>query len=187
MGSTRLPIALPPLQHSHFETYAPVQGTVTAESDKVKISELVEQLAQYSRELKVGYEGGRDSAGRKSGFGVLVAANGNEYRGEWLADKKHSSGVFTYSTGDVYEGEFRDGLKEGQGTWWYADGRVYTGGWKADKKHGRGTMTEGDGTVSECEYKDGEIVVPGASKTASVVSPASPVSPQESACCCCMQ
>ena len=44
---------------------------------------------------------------------------------DWAA-----AGVATYSNGDVYEGQFRDGRRQGQGTMEYATGEVSDGEWQ---------------------------------------------------------
>ena len=49
--------------------------------------------------------------------------NGNIYNGEWVKDRKHGIGKYTYfSTDEVYEGEWKNGEKSGKGTAIYAYG-----------------------------------------------------------------
>ena len=43
-------------------------------------------------------------------------------------------GTRTYSNGDQYTGEFKDGEQHGQGTYTYANGTKYDGEWKDGEK-----------------------------------------------------
>jgi hypothetical protein len=38
----------------------------------------------------------------RQGQGVMLYANGDEYRGEWIEDKQSGHGVMSYKSGDVY-------------------------------------------------------------------------------------
>jgi hypothetical protein len=50
--------------------------------------------------------------GKKEGYGEYFYSNGNKYEGQWMEDKKHGHGIYTYLlTGERYEGDWRDGLK----------------------------------------------------------------------------
>ena len=42
-----------------------------------------------------------------------------------------------WSTGDVYDGEWVDGVIEGKGVMVYADGARYEGSWKGDVRSGQ--------------------------------------------------
>jgi len=48
-------------------------------------------------------------------------------------DCVNGNGTYTYTSGNKYVGEFRDGKRNGNGTMTYADGTVETGLWKDDK------------------------------------------------------
>lgn len=89
---------------------------------------------------------------------TVYAVNGDEYRGEWLNDKRHGRGFMKYSkTGGLYEGEWKNDLKDGYGTYSLPTGKdgkmrkVYAGWWKNDKRHGFGVFYR-----SETEYYEGE-------------------------------
>ncbi len=43
---------------------------------------------------------------------------GATYKGEWLHNKHHGFGIKTWSNGNVYEGEFKEGMRDGHGTFW---------------------------------------------------------------------
>eukprot|EP00899_Mesostigma_viride_P002016 jgi/Mesvir1/11815/Mv00172-RA.1 len=69
--------------------------------------------------------------------------NGEQYRGEWVDNKKQGKGQHIYKNKDKYEGEWLDGKRGGHGTLWkYVKGgkyRVeYNGQWLNDMKHGYG-------------------------------------------------
>lgn len=44
----------------------------------------------------------------------------------------------TYSNGDIYFGDWKDGKADGEGIFAKVDGQFYQGGWKQDKQHGKG-------------------------------------------------
>ncbi|XP_042364659.1 MORN repeat-containing protein 3 [Plectropomus leopardus] len=76
----------------------------------------------------------------------VVSANGDEYTGEWLDNKKHGKGTQVWKkSGVIYNGEWKFGKRDGYGTYsvllpdtkQYA--RKYCGEWKNGKKHGYGT------------------------------------------------
>ena len=54
-------------------------------------------------------------------------------------DCENGQGTYTYSYGDKYVGEWKDGKKHGQGTYTYSNGDKYVGEWKDGKKHGQGS------------------------------------------------
>ena len=68
--------------------------------------------------------------------GKLVFKNGSYYVGEFVSGNatRHGWGKMTYTSGDVYEGEWRDGKMNGRGTMTYADGSSVKGVWKDNKR-----------------------------------------------------
>jgi hypothetical protein len=78
--TNRAPTSLPPLRNTFFYEYNPLTGTITKESDRDKIKELIEALQPYidANKADVGYDGERNAAGQR-----------------------HGHGTFTYPTGDV--------------------------------------------------------------------------------------
>ena len=50
-----------------------------------------------------------------------------------------------YSSGAIYEGEFKNGLRHGQGVYIFADGERYEGEWEDDLPHGIGVQKFDDG------------------------------------------
>ena len=70
----------------------------------------------------------------------------------------NGQGTYTWSNGDKYVGEWKDGKENGQGTITktYRDGKfIYVGEWKDAKKHGQGTMTYPGGEKCEGEWVKG--------------------------------
>ena len=93
----------------------------------------------YSGEAVDGtYDGARNAAGEKEGFGTFRFANGDVYEGEWKAGQREGRGTFRFADSAVYEGEYKADKKEGRGTYRYADGAVYEGEWKAGMMESRG-------------------------------------------------
>ncbi|HOT46530.1 MAG TPA: hypothetical protein PLM53_17070 [Spirochaetota bacterium] len=73
---------------------------------------------------------------------LLVAAGREAFSQQCLkGDCKSGSGTMTWSTGDRYEGQFRNGTMEGRGTMTYKNGVVYKGLWVRGKMQGNGVMT----------------------------------------------
>ena len=90
-------------------------------------------------------------------FGTYTWSDGDKYVGEFKDGNLHGQGTYTDANGTKYVGEFKDGKYNGQGTLTYASGDKYVGMFKDDKRHGQGTYTDADGTVDEGIWKDGEF------------------------------
>eukprot|EP00392_Amoebophrya_sp_AT5.2_P000958 g960.t1 len=105
---------------------------------------------------------------------------GENYKGEWLHDRKHGYGVQTYKSGDSkYEGQFVHNKRQGEGVLWLAENKSktkmrkeYIGKWKNDQRHGTGTAFYPHGECytgdwqngkrhgeGQMKYKDGGIYV----------------------------
>jgi hypothetical protein len=68
-------------------------------------------------------------------------------------------GTYTYTNGDKYVGEFKDGKWHGQGTLFFLDdGTKYSGEFKDDKPKGLGTFTFANGYIQKGIYADGKFV-----------------------------
>ena len=72
-------------------------------------------------------------------------------------DCKNGQGTYKWSSGTVYEGQWKDGKKNGQGTAKYSDGGVYEGQYKDDKRNGQGTYTNINGVKSSGVWVDGKL------------------------------
>jgi len=114
----RPPISLPPLRNTFFDEYNPLTGSITKESDREKIIELIKVLQPYidANKATIGYVGERNIEGKMHGYGTYTYASGDVYIGEWNDDKMNGNGTYTFSYGDVYFGEYKDGVSNGYGT-----------------------------------------------------------------------
>ena len=64
------------------------------------------------------------------GRDTLQYTTGDMYEGDWKDKLRHGSGTFTCAAdGKVYAGEFADGLKHGSGTLTLPSGDAITGNW----------------------------------------------------------
>ena len=61
---------------------------------------------------------------------------GEEYEGEWQADRRHGEGRGRTAAGDEYVGSWAGGKREGAGRMKWVHGDVYEGGWRRDRMHG---------------------------------------------------
>jgi hypothetical protein len=85
--------------------------------------------------------------GMATGTGHGVWSTGSLYEGEWRANRKHGSGSYTWPDGERYEGEYREDQRSGEGTYTWKDGRRWVGGWLDDMRHGDGVLYEANGRV----------------------------------------
>lgn len=68
------------------------------------------------------------------GFGKYCYTSGNIYEGDWKNDIKEGKGVLTFSTGDIYDGNWLTNKRDGYGIYIYNSGDRYYGVWKGDVK-----------------------------------------------------
>ncbi|KAG2242095.1 hypothetical protein Bca52824_096060 [Brassica carinata] len=76
------------------------------------------------------------------GFGSFVGADGDTYRGQWIADRKHGHGEKRYANGDFYEGAWRRNLQDGRGRYVWVNGNSYNGEWRNGVINGKGALWE---------------------------------------------
>ena len=131
---------LPPLLHSYFHRYHPMNGNLSVAEDRLKIIQLVEELMPFLKFAVESYEGGHNSDGQKEGFGKCTYANGDVYEGEFLNDQKLGTGTYHYSDGSSYKGDWKGDTENGFGTFTYACGDVYTGAMMDGQFHGQGEI-----------------------------------------------
>ena len=87
--------------------------------------------------------GSTKSASASSGLTVktITYSNGDRYHGQIRNGKRHGRGVFTWASGGRYEGEWHNGTPNGRGTKTWASDNRYEGDFRDGKAHGRGVFT----------------------------------------------
>jgi len=108
----------------------------------------------------------------KSGAGV---PNVNQYEGDYLNDKKHGFGIFSWASGNIYKGEYFEDERHGFGEMVWTDGTKYIGEWCHGIQHGKGSMILENGIIKEgyfdCNvYKGPNIDLPKTSSSRSYIS-----------------
>ncbi|MBQ8576530.1 MAG: hypothetical protein IJ449_00965 [Clostridia bacterium] len=98
------------------------------------------------------YTGTLNNSLRMEGEGTLEYSTGDVYEGEFENGVISGEGTFRYANGDVYEGAFLNGAKNGQGVYTWFDGSTYTGAFVDDKKEGWGVYVWSDGSSYSGEY-----------------------------------
>ena len=102
--------------------------------------------------------------GLAAGRGKLVWFEGNKfvaaYSGEMASGKWEGNGTATFSSGDIYEGDFRNDILNGQGIHTSNDGSAYVGQFTNFKYNGVGTYTARKSKfVGRLWVTEGEILV----------------------------
>ncbi len=100
------------------------------------------------------YTGALNSSLRMEGEGTLAYSTGDIYEGTFEDGVITGEGTFTYANGDVYRGTFLNGSKNGEGVYTWFDGSSYTGTFVDDKKEGWGVYLWSDGSSYTGEYKN---------------------------------
>ncbi|XP_036953579.1 MORN repeat-containing protein 4-like isoform X7 [Acanthopagrus latus] len=87
--------------------------------------------------------------------GSFSYSNGEEYHGEWKEGLRHGLGQLTFSDGTCYTGQFENGLFNGCGMLVFPDGSRYEGEFVQGKFQGVGVFTRFDKMRFEGEFKGG--------------------------------
>ncbi|PWA67410.1 phosphatidylinositol-4-phosphate 5-kinase, core [Artemisia annua] len=95
------------------------------------------------------------------GSGKYVWSTGCVYEGEWRRGIWHGHGKLHFPSGANYEGEFSHGYMQGTGTYIRSDKLVYKGRWRLSRKHGLGYQTFPNGDVFEGSWIQGSPDGPG--------------------------
>ncbi|MDA8533782.1 caspase family protein [Burkholderiaceae bacterium] len=94
-------------------------------------------------------------------FGAHSFTNGNKYVGDWRNGKGNGQGTYTFANGQRYVGEYRDGNRDGQGTYTWPNGDKYVGEHKDDEFNGQGIRFRANGGVNQSGiWEDGVLVQP---------------------------
>ncbi|XP_027764182.1 MORN repeat-containing protein 4 isoform X1 [Empidonax traillii] len=89
--------------------------------------------------------------------GSFTYSSGEEYRGEWKEGRRHGIGQLTFSDGTAYVGHFENGLFHGCGVLTFSDGSRYEGEFVQGKFNGVGVFTRCDNMTFEGEFKGGRV------------------------------
>ncbi|UJR12890.1 hypothetical protein I4U23_017064 [Adineta vaga] len=78
---------------------------------------------------------------------VVTYSNGNNYTGQLKNGFRHGVGTCHYSNGNKYVGDWIEGDMTGRGVMTWYDGDIYVGDWINGKRHGKGDMIWSNGTI----------------------------------------
>lgn len=90
----------------------------------------------------------------KDGYGKQTWSNGDTYEGQWKNGKQHGWGVNRWEDGSCFVGNYVQDIKEGAGKYDWEDDTRYMGNWKDNAMHGFGTYTWPDGRSYQGEWRD---------------------------------
>ncbi|KAJ1141003.1 hypothetical protein NDU88_007340 [Pleurodeles waltl] len=89
--------------------------------------------------------------------GSFTYSNGEEYHGEWKEGRRHGLGQLIFTDGTIYCGQFENGLFNGYGVLLFPDGSRYEGEFVQGKFQGTGVFTRFDNMKYEGEFKSGRV------------------------------
>eukprot|EP00911_Craspedida_sp_UC1_P001797 UC1_evm1s1373 len=78
-----------------------------------------------------------------NGFHAYTWSDGDVYEGEWKNGKQHGRGKYTWSSGEVYEGEYKDDKRTGQGKFTAAPNDYLGGLFECDEGYKAHSVYEG--------------------------------------------
>ncbi|MEP7169484.1 MAG: hypothetical protein ABI855_08965, partial [Bacteroidota bacterium] len=81
-------------------------------------------------------------------------ANGDTYEGQFVKNKKHGKGKYTFKSGSSYEGDFVKDLFAGEGVFYYDDGSCYEGTFSNDLFNGKGVCFYANGDYYVGEFRN---------------------------------
>ena len=72
----------------------------------------------------------KDASYRHYCSGIYIFSNG-KYDGDWVSNKPHGNGQFSFNTGEIYKGQFQNGKPHGKGVKTYSfNTKTLKGNWK---------------------------------------------------------
>jgi len=114
------------------------------------------------------FVGEKNEHGERHGKGIETYINGDTYEGEWVANKKHGQGMYTWAPKNTnssvlcpqevrYVGAWENDLFHGEGCFYYASGNVFKGIFEHGLKScAEGTMIFASGTTVKAPYANGK-------------------------------
>ena len=96
-------------------------------------------------------------------FGQYTWTDGDKWIGEWKDGEINGEGTYFYADGSITVGEWKDGEINGQAIQTWGDksewaGDRYAGEWKDGEMHGQGRYTYADGTIKEGIFENGKFL-----------------------------
>lgn len=82
----------------------------------------------------------------------------DKYSGEYVNDKKHGFGEFSWQTGGLYRGNYVNDAKQGYGEMQWADGSIYRGTWDKGVQNGIGIIIFANGVRKAGIFQDNRLV-----------------------------
>jgi len=98
---------------------------------------------------------GADDSKWNDCVGTYTWSDGEKYVGNWKDGHQSGQGSYIRANGNRYVGEFLKGQRDGQGTHTWADGGEYVGAWKDGEANGQGTFTSSSGGKYVGEWSGG--------------------------------
>ena len=89
------------------------------------------------------------------GIGTYTFSNGDVYTGEYRNGHRTGHGTYKYANGNTYEGDVLDGVINGNGIFTWPNGDRYDGEWVAGLFEGHGTYTTTVGNNYRGEWHHG--------------------------------
>jgi len=90
----------------------------------------------------------------EDGKGALTFSNGNKYIGEFKNGSPNGQIIFTGPDGTKYIGEFKNGSPDGQGDLTFPNGSKYVGKFKNGLPDGPGTYTDANGNIEKGVWRN---------------------------------
>lgn len=93
-----------------------------------------------------------------NGKGTYSYSNGDKYAGQWKEGKMHGPGSYEFANGDRYSGDFHVNKRDGTGTYVWANKNSYRGEWKLDKREGLGVFQWSSSATYNGFWKEDQII-----------------------------
>jgi uncharacterized membrane protein len=88
--------------------------------------------------------------------GTFTWADGSNYQGSYVNEKRNGRGILNYADGSRYEGYWKDDEEHGEGKmYWAKQDKTYQGNWVNGSREGRGSSIYGSGhpSLANCKYE----------------------------------
>ena len=83
----------------------------------------------------------------------MLYADGGQYQGDWINDRREGRGKMIYSNKDVFEGEWYEDKNEGHGIYKHANGTNIEGSFCLDWPIDTCTVTRSDGKAKKVDFE----------------------------------